>query len=153
MLVAPTLMQFSAATGAGVTLLPDLRHRNGTIALAVSCVKQAEVTCLLNDLRAACDKEVLASDEVLMQMDKAITGLADQVCEPETRLERLAKFMETGRNADELPEDDLRDIGQFALAVDLGEWTKAESVLQALHDDPHRLSRLFVPVQSDFGIY
>jgi hypothetical protein len=153
MLVAPSLMQFSAATGAGVTVLPDLRYRNGTIALAVSCVQQAEVACLLNDLRAVCDSEALASEKVLMEMDKAICGLADQVCEPETRLERLAKFMETGGNADELPETDLRDIGEFALAVDLGDWTKAESVVQALHDDPDRVSRLFVPLQSDFGIY
>ena len=113
-------MQFSAATGAGLRVLPDLRHRNGTIALAVSCVEQAEVTCLLNDLRAVCDNEALASEKVLIEMDKAICGLADQVCESETRLERLAKFMETGRNADELPEADLRDIGEFALAVDLG---------------------------------
>jgi hypothetical protein len=145
MLVAPTLMQFSAATGAGVMTPPDLRSQTGTVALAVSCVEQAEVRCLMNDLKAACDPEVVERNRVLMEMDQAIMGLANELPEPETRLDRLARFLETACNADELPEEDLRNIGEFALAVDLGDWAKAESVVQSWQDNSHHhLSNLFV---------
>jgi hypothetical protein len=153
MLVAPTLMKFSAVTGAGPTLLPDLRHRKGTVALAVSCVRHAQVTGLLNDMRAACEKETAAPFKMLMQMDKAITQLAYQPAEPKTRLERLARFMESGRNLDELADDDLKHTAEFGLAVDLGDWAQAESVVRSMLDDPSRMSKLFVPLQSDFGIY
>jgi len=48
-----------------------------------------------------------------------------------------------------LREEDLRNIGEFALAVDLGDWAKAESVVQSWQDNSHQqLSNLFVTMSA-----
>jgi hypothetical protein len=134
MLVAqtPSLREYLSESDTGRRPAPVSSYQDGSVAAAVLYVEEALVSCLLNDFRAALTPESVDAHNA------------------ETRLDRLKRFMDTeGGDIRQLPDDDLKNIGEFVEAVDLGDWPRAEAVIQRFHDNPIELGSLFIPVDAE----
>jgi hypothetical protein len=105
---------------------------NATLDVAVSVVERA-VCSLLTDLEEVIEKKADKPSE------NSQIGLG--------RLQRFLQAVPDGERT--MPDVDLRIMGEFARAIDSGDWWKAEELLERFHDHPDRLSKLFIPMTPD----